>query len=119
MVRVAGIQIAPIFLNSKKTWEKLSDYIRESHDGFTDLADSLYRSFAEKHILQAIRDTHQYFKDTGISKRRFLEMLHGYILGLEDFKPMWLILIAEADIRIAAGGTDIVHIDAMLCKMVS
>ena len=32
MVRVAGIQIAPVFLNGKKTWEKLSDYIREAHD---------------------------------------------------------------------------------------
>jgi hypothetical protein len=32
MVRVAGIQIAPIFLNSKKTWEKLSNYIRDAHD---------------------------------------------------------------------------------------
>ena len=31
MVRVAGIQIAPVFLNGKKTWEKLSDYIREAH----------------------------------------------------------------------------------------
>ena len=32
MVRIAGIQIAPVFLNSKKTWEKLSDYIREAYD---------------------------------------------------------------------------------------
>jgi nitrilase len=32
MVRVAGIQIAPVFLNSQKTWEKLSDYIRDAHD---------------------------------------------------------------------------------------
>jgi nitrilase len=32
MVRVAGIQIAPVFLNSQKTWEKLSDRIREAHD---------------------------------------------------------------------------------------
>lgn len=32
MVRVAGIQIAPIVLNSQKTWEKLSDYIREARD---------------------------------------------------------------------------------------
>jgi nitrilase len=30
MVRIAGIQIAPIFLNSQKTWEKLSLYIREA-----------------------------------------------------------------------------------------
>ena len=32
MVRVAGIQIAPVFLNSQKTWEKLSDHIREAHN---------------------------------------------------------------------------------------
>ncbi|MHA1977489.1 MAG: carbon-nitrogen hydrolase family protein [Candidatus Hodarchaeales archaeon] len=32
MVRVAGIQIAPIVLNSQKTWEKLSEYIREARD---------------------------------------------------------------------------------------
>ncbi len=32
MVRIAGIQIAPIFLNSQKTWEKLSDYVREASD---------------------------------------------------------------------------------------
>lgn len=32
MVRIAGIQIAPIFLDSEKTWEKLSDYIREAGD---------------------------------------------------------------------------------------
>ena len=32
MVRVAGIQIAPVFLNSQKTWEKLSEYIREAQE---------------------------------------------------------------------------------------
>ncbi len=32
MVRIAGIQIAPIVLNSQKTWEKLSDFIREACD---------------------------------------------------------------------------------------
>ncbi|MHA2367609.1 MAG: carbon-nitrogen hydrolase family protein [Candidatus Hodarchaeales archaeon] len=37
MVRIAGIQIAPIFLNSKKTWEKLLDYIREAHDNEAQL----------------------------------------------------------------------------------
>lgn len=37
MVYVAGIQIAPIFLNSQKTWEKLSDYIREAHDNEAQL----------------------------------------------------------------------------------
>ncbi|MFX0085499.1 MAG: carbon-nitrogen hydrolase family protein [Candidatus Hodarchaeota archaeon] len=37
MVRIAGIQIAPIFLNSKKTWEKLSDYIREACDNDAQL----------------------------------------------------------------------------------
>ncbi|UCE14968.1 MAG: carbon-nitrogen hydrolase family protein [Candidatus Heimdallarchaeota archaeon] len=37
MVRVAGIQIAPTFLDSKKTWEKLSDYIREAHDNEAQL----------------------------------------------------------------------------------
>ncbi|MFX1259385.1 MAG: nitrilase-related carbon-nitrogen hydrolase, partial [Promethearchaeota archaeon] len=30
MVRIAGIQIAPIFLDAQKTWEKLSRYIREA-----------------------------------------------------------------------------------------
>ncbi|MGY5859428.1 MAG: carbon-nitrogen hydrolase family protein [Candidatus Thorarchaeota archaeon] len=37
MVRVAGIQIAPVLLNSEKTWEKLSDYIREAHDNESKL----------------------------------------------------------------------------------
>lgn len=37
MVRIGGIQIAPIFLNSKKTWEKLSDYIREARDNDAQL----------------------------------------------------------------------------------
>ena len=32
LVLVAGLQIAPVFLNSKKTWMKLSDYIREAKD---------------------------------------------------------------------------------------
>jgi nitrilase len=32
LVRVAGIQIAPVFLDSKKTFEKLSGYIRDAHD---------------------------------------------------------------------------------------
>lgn len=32
MVRVAGIQIAPVFLDSKKTFEKLSGYIRDAHE---------------------------------------------------------------------------------------
>jgi predicted amidohydrolase len=30
MIRVAGIQIAPVFLDSRKTWEKLESYIREA-----------------------------------------------------------------------------------------
>jgi len=38
MIRVAGIQIAPIFLDAKKTWEKLADYIREAQSEGTDLA---------------------------------------------------------------------------------
>ncbi|MFQ5980170.1 MAG: carbon-nitrogen hydrolase family protein [Candidatus Heimdallarchaeota archaeon] len=37
MVQVAGIQIAPVFLNSQKTWEKLSDYIKEAHDNEAQL----------------------------------------------------------------------------------
>jgi len=37
MVHVAGIQIAPVFLNSEKTWEKLRDYIREAHDNEAQL----------------------------------------------------------------------------------
>ncbi|MHA2224795.1 MAG: carbon-nitrogen hydrolase family protein [Candidatus Hodarchaeales archaeon] len=37
MTRIAGIQIAPIFLNSKKTWAKLSDYIRTAHDNEAEL----------------------------------------------------------------------------------
>ena len=32
LVLVAGIQIAPVFLNSQKTWIKLADFIREAHD---------------------------------------------------------------------------------------
>ncbi len=32
MVLIAGIQIAPVFLNSQNTWMKLSDFIREAHD---------------------------------------------------------------------------------------
>jgi len=38
MIRVAGIQIAPIFLDAKKTWEKLAYYIREAQSEGTDLA---------------------------------------------------------------------------------
>lgn len=30
MIRIAGIQIAPVFLNAKKTWEKLESSIREA-----------------------------------------------------------------------------------------
>ncbi|MFX0066535.1 MAG: carbon-nitrogen hydrolase family protein [Candidatus Hermodarchaeota archaeon] len=30
MIRVAGIQIAPIFLDAQKTWDKLAQYIREA-----------------------------------------------------------------------------------------
>ncbi|MFX0205438.1 MAG: carbon-nitrogen hydrolase family protein [Candidatus Hodarchaeota archaeon] len=30
MIRVAGIQIAPVFLDAKKTWDKLASYIREA-----------------------------------------------------------------------------------------
>jgi len=37
MVHVAGIQIAPIFLNSQETWKKLTNYIREAHDNDAQL----------------------------------------------------------------------------------
>jgi nitrilase len=30
MIKIAGIQIAPIFLDAQKTWEKLEEYIREA-----------------------------------------------------------------------------------------
>ncbi|UCG02506.1 MAG: carbon-nitrogen hydrolase family protein [Candidatus Heimdallarchaeota archaeon] len=30
MIRVAGIQIAPVFLDAQKTWEKLTSFIREA-----------------------------------------------------------------------------------------
>lgn len=31
MIRVAGIQIAPVFLDANKTWKKLNQYIRDAH----------------------------------------------------------------------------------------
>ena len=37
MVRVAGIQIAPIFLDSRKTWEKLATYIEEAASNGAEL----------------------------------------------------------------------------------
>ncbi len=37
MVLVAGIQIAPVFLDSQKTWVKLSEFIREAHDKGSNL----------------------------------------------------------------------------------
>lgn len=37
LVLVAGLQIAPVFLNSKKTWMKLSEYIREANDNGAEL----------------------------------------------------------------------------------
>ena len=37
MIKVAGIQIAPIFLDAQKTWEKLAQYIREAKSNGTEL----------------------------------------------------------------------------------
>ena len=37
MVVVAGIQIAPVFLSAKNTWEKLETYIREAKDNDAEL----------------------------------------------------------------------------------
>ncbi len=37
MVRIAGIQIAPVFLNSKKTWEKLKEFIQEAQENDAQL----------------------------------------------------------------------------------
>ena len=37
MIRVAAIQIAPIFLDKETTWEKLERYIREAKSNGTDL----------------------------------------------------------------------------------
>ncbi|MFX1508453.1 MAG: carbon-nitrogen hydrolase family protein [Promethearchaeota archaeon] len=37
MIRVAGIQIAPVFLDAKKTWDKLASYIREAKSNDADL----------------------------------------------------------------------------------
>lgn len=37
MIRVASIQIAPVFLDSVKTWEKLSGYIREAASSDAEL----------------------------------------------------------------------------------
>ena len=37
MIRVAAIQIAPVFLDAQKTWEKLRGYIRKAKSGNADL----------------------------------------------------------------------------------
>ncbi|MFX1516018.1 MAG: carbon-nitrogen hydrolase family protein [Promethearchaeota archaeon] len=37
MIRVAGIQIAPVFLDAKKTWDKLASYIREAKSNNAEL----------------------------------------------------------------------------------
>lgn len=37
MIRVAAIQIAPIFLDAQKTWDKLKTYIRKAKTENTDL----------------------------------------------------------------------------------
>ena len=45
MIRVAGIQIAPVFLDAMKTWEKLEEYIREAQSNGANLVtwgESLY-----------------------------------------------------------------------------
>ncbi len=45
MIRVAGIQISPIFLDAKKTWEKLADYIREAQSEDTRHDHAPYAEF--------------------------------------------------------------------------
>lgn len=37
MLRIGGIQIAPVFLDAKKTWEKLASHIREAHSNGAEL----------------------------------------------------------------------------------
>jgi len=37
MIKIAGIQIAPVFLDAQKTWEKLEKYIREAKSNGTEL----------------------------------------------------------------------------------
>jgi len=37
MIKIAGIQITPVFLNAQKTWEKLIGYIREAHTNGAEL----------------------------------------------------------------------------------
>ncbi len=37
MIRVAGIQIAPVFLDAQETWKKLEYRIREAHENGADL----------------------------------------------------------------------------------
>ncbi|KKK40665.1 MAG: hypothetical protein Lokiarch_49450 [Candidatus Lokiarchaeum sp. GC14_75] len=37
MIRVAGIQIASVFLNAQKTWEKLAGYIRKAKSNGAEL----------------------------------------------------------------------------------
>ncbi len=38
MIRVAGIQISPVFLNAERTWEKLESYIRDAKSDGAELA---------------------------------------------------------------------------------
>jgi len=37
MIRVAGVQIAPVFLNAQKTWEKLERFLREAKSNGAEL----------------------------------------------------------------------------------
>jgi len=92
--------------------------VREQYENLESFFEFLVNTLKDHDLKRAIKHTHTYFKKTGIDKRRFLEMLEGYIIQLDTFPFNWLIYIAEADIRITMGGTDIVQIDGMLAKMV-
>jgi replication factor C small subunit len=91
--------------------------VGNQYDDIELLFDKTMASLKNKRVKEACKNVHKYLQTTGLAPRRFIEMFHGYILTLEEFNPEWLIGIADADIRITLGGTDIVHIDALLAGM--
>ena len=93
--------------------------IRESKDLLEQTFTTLLELVQNKKTVEAVTHTHEYFKTTGFNPRSFLSEFRDYIIDANKIgHPDWFLAIAETDMNLASGGTDVIQIDGFVRKLI-
>jgi len=89
--------------------------IRESTEASFDAIAKVCYLIRSKDVFESISACHEHLKVSGVQPRRFIQMIHEYLIETGDFLPTWMVYLSETDVRLARGGTDLVQIDGLIC----